>query len=459
MTYSITYTPRLRVTIKAANGNMILDNIEKDIISLATNKAYGRANGTWQMLLTYRIVRDGKRYHEIIRSDDIITIELDPGNGKGFSPVMMGLVDRVARTRQGGQDAIVQHVKVSGQDMGKLFIKHDIAWDIVKYEQDLASSRFNQIFIPNQTGGTKQYATVSRLFDPRLQTGTAAEMVESLFTVCFRDVLAPVAPYFTIDTTSAAKEDKWEINQPNMLTAQGISIWEVMKRASHFPWNMLHCDTDIDKVGLFNLILERQPIDDNGKLARDGKRLHVIEDHEIVADDLGINDSERVNFLFYYPAMYQYATNYVADVAMVHPDLARYDKDTDGNGIPRHGYCSHVINDYFVPPTVDSSNEKEALTKFGQLTKNRTETFWQWYRRNHELESGTITVHGRPDIRAGHGLLVRQGQTREYKEYLIEQVAHQYDVWPTPRFSTVLHVTRGQEAPLAKIDEARRLRR
>lgn len=101
-TYNPTYNPNHRVIFKdLATGNVKYD-VSADIVSIATNKAYGRAAGTWQIFLTYQLI-DGKRYDELIQPDDLVTIELDAGDGSGLQPVMIGLVEprQHAGTRRG----------------------------------------------------------------------------------------------------------------------------------------------------------------------------------------------------------------------------------------------------------------------------------------------------------------------------------------------------------------------
>ena len=63
---------------------------------------------------------------------------------------------------------------------------------------------------------------------------------------------------------------------------------------------------------------------------------------------------------------------------------------------------------------------------------------------NHELESGIFVIHGNPGMKAGGVLLVQDGTSDNWREYLIEQIGHSYSVFPTVVCTTMLQVTRGQ---------------
>jgi hypothetical protein len=134
--YFQTYSPRVRVLVKDLETAQVLYDISDDLTSLSTNKAYGRCSGTWQLMLPYRKwQRFGDEYvgyMDVLQPNQMLTVEMDAGNGAGFFPVMCGMIDRVSAFRQGG-DVPQRAVKVSGRDMGKLLETHDIAFDIIAY--------------------------------------------------------------------------------------------------------------------------------------------------------------------------------------------------------------------------------------------------------------------------------------------------------------------------------------
>lgn len=440
------YSPRHKVVIRDLLTGDIKFDISDDLVSLATNKAFGRAAGTWQLMLTYKEFEyDGKsgRYSDHIKPDDLIEISLDAGDGSGFFPVMLGLVDRAARFIALADGKPIRQVKVSGQDMGKLLVKHDIGWDI---QRNRLGTVYRQ---PADFMGPPvpvEMSPINRQFNPALQVGLAGRMITNLFGYTFQRELPEVAKYFYRRYTT---DDNWHLVMPSINTLMGCKLWDAMKRAAHEPYNMLSADTDTTKVNQFWITLEKQPINADGKLARSGDKLHTIEDAELIESDLGIGDAERINFLFYNFPLLAQALDLAVDVLMVHPELTRYDEDS----IRYHGYCPHTINDDFLPPSMTNQNETPSGDVISDVSM-RADLFWSWYQINHELESGTCQIHLRPDIRAGNGLLIKQGTTDKYKEYLIEQVTHRYVVWPRPQFETTLYLTRGQDAPPSKADQA-----
>lgn len=442
--YFTSYSPRVRAIFRDSITTEEICDVTNDIISLSTNKAYGRCCGTWQLMLPHRTSSNGATYPEVISTDDMLTIEMDAGNGAGWFPVMLGLVDRVSLVRQGGAVPIRQ-IKVSGQDFGKILSKHDIAWDIMKHNEEIVKS--------DDSGGTEEKIIPSRPFTPEMQMGTPSKIIKAILDVAVLSRLDTAKRFSPFEPTT---DDQWKLVQPNLMTLKGCSAWSAMDRVSQRPYNILTTDTNQKNVLFFDIRLEKYPVDKIGKLDAtaintDKKTLHTIDDTEIISSDLGLSDHERINLLYF-------NVTYYAPTMIMTPDIALmldsfHEKDVDS--IKKHGLCMKTINAESVSPGVlDTNKDVEGQPKFAADAKERKDLFWEWFRRNHELESGTITVHLRPDIRVGHGLLVRQGSKEEFKEYLIEQVAHQCVFHPVPQFVTTLHVTRGQEAPSGKAAQA-----
>lgn len=434
--YFTTYSPKHRVLIKDRTTSELKLDLSDDLISVSTNKAYGRAAGTWQIMLTYKTVIDNEgysgTYNELIQTDDIITIELDAGGGKGMQMVMLGLVDRVALTRQGGL-VPQRQVRLAGQDMGKLLQKCDIGWDI--------------------SGATAREQTQAYFtsYQRRLAlwAGTPGELFEIIGNIFFNACPAAWRIHFSVTT-----EDNWKMLDPATQFAAGTSVWDALQQISHRPWNMVHGETISEDI--YELVLEEQPIDSNGYVNRKKPKIRKIHDEEIISDDLGISDAERINLLCYWPSMYRTNVHIGAiNIAMSKKELTSYDPIS----IQEHGYMPKVIEDSFVHPLVKHHLEPDSA-ELKTVLKDvvaRKEAFWGWYSGNHELLSGTIQVHGRPDIKAGERLIIPQ-EDGDYMEYLIEQVIHQYAVWPAVQFTTTLQVTRGQTTPIGEekpLDENR----
>lgn len=420
-----TYNPNHRVIIKDLKTGDVKYDISNDLVSITTNKAYGRVAGTWQIALTYQLI-NGQRYDELIAPGDFVTIELDAGDGKGLQPVMIGLVDRVARVFNGAGNKPQRYVMISGQDLGKLLTR-DIGWDI--------SGAQVQVVQEQGEGAPTRNIEVNYLSRVSLQAGTSESLITQLLDIFIQALESIAADKFVFVSTT---DDDWEVWDSSLQYIRGTTLWAAMERYTHKPWNMLHADTlNIDS---FQITLERNPIDDQGMLTRPESATHRITDADIVHENIGLSDVERVNLMCYWPSGYKVSPNMTIDIVMASQDLTKFDEDE----IKLQGYCAHVIEDNFNPKNVKTVNDQHAYSKLSGPAISRAEAFWNWYSMNHELESGTFVVHGNPAMKAGDVLLVQDGTSSTWREYLIEQIGHSYSVFPTVAFTTTMHVTRGQ---------------
>lgn len=413
----VTYSPRHRITIKSMQtGEVKTDStgkkvdISDDVLSIVTNKANGRAFGAWQIITTFRQPLDA-----LISSNDVILIELDAGDGSGMQAVMLGLVDRVARFQTGTNNGQPhRQYKISGRDMGKLLADIDLGWDISGLK---ARMNFNSM----------ADASVNRII---LQSGTAAQLIQRLFEVFQTQTKGAYYPrYITADWIDT--DDTWILYDPYLAVIRDTPAWDAMKRVANEPWNRLFTETDA--AGRFHLGLERQPITDKGKL--NPRQFFTIDALDIVAEDLGKSDDVRVNLLAHWPVSYKTVANRQLDIILSNTGLTKF---SEASAVA-NGIHPHVIETQFVPKNFYLDNDPVGQGSDEAIA--RTEIYWNWYRQNHEYESGSITVHGWPEVRNGNGLL----NEATNMEYLIEQVQHSYSVWPQPVFTTTLHLTRGQQ--------------
>lgn len=422
--YLTTYSPRQRIKIYSIDGTEKFD-ISDDITSISTNKAYGRCSGTWQLILPYKgPAGKADHYHQLIVPDDIITIELDPGDGTGLHHVMTGLVDRVGVVRTGG--TLPQRaIKLSGRDMGKLLEKHDVAYDVLIMDGQIQRQ---------PTEGSVEQPQMSRLVDPAATSGTAAKIISHAFNNFFKPYLTAGNRYSLLINT----DDTWHTTQPNMMKQTGTSFWQYIQQVDNRPYNVLTTDADPTRVGYHVVTLEKYPCDNSGHLNRPDSQTVTVDDTEIVADDLGISDSERVNFLFN-------GANLQFTSSDLHKDAwAAWWASKEQSEMKDHGLCNWTINSIFTPPGPKTNKDKNEENLALPALMERQAILWQWHYQNHDRVSGSMTLHLRPDIRAGFQLLAREGDTDKYISYLVEQVAHQCTFHPMPSFTTTLHLTRGQ---------------
>ncbi len=411
-----------RVTFFSYNSNYAkadANDLSGNVVTINVTKEYERGAGRWQINFTFQPdKKTGKRLDEILAPNDMCLIELDAGDGRGLVPVMRGLVDRVARTVSINGDGAPQHrVKVSGSDMGKILLKHDIGWDISVVHGDLSV-----------VGGKVAVRTIRT--DAMVISGTPGEVVQSIFNkyvvggTAF-DLDPVIAKWLNLEIDGA---DNWLMKNSEILTEVG-SAWEVMMRYANIPINVLYTETDNN--GDFYVYHEKRPLDSNGDIAAETP-VNIIDDRLIVYEDIGVSDEDRVNYFFYKVPLLtvQSEQNRIPFFA-----TAEGGKDTliysDDPEIRRNGLSQHSADTIYIPIGQENLNQE---------CGTRAKAIWEWYRYNHTLLNGTYVVHGMPEISVGEALL--HAETRG--KFLIEGYSHAYSVHPVPSFTTTIECTRGK---------------
>lgn len=430
------YRPRAKVIFSDLEKDKMIIDCSDDLISLSTNKAYGRGSGTWQIILPYKIVKDeiGKTdyYHKLLKPNDLVRIYIDAGDGDGEQIVMLGLIDRTSAVRQGGA-AINRQIKISGQDMGKILSNHDVGWDLMKDKMQIANSGETEEEIETQTMQAE-----SRLANnPAYSIGTAQHMMQNMYMLMFyKNIATYVSQHFSIARLKDTDDD-WVLLSNTFNSLRGVTLWNAMKSVENNPYNMLHADTNAN--GKFEIILEKQPIGKDGKLNRALDRQHNIAQYHIISDDVGVSDGERVNFIYNQVDMFFVQIGIQVECLMISPCLIEYDKDE----IKKHGYHVKSFSTNFLPPTMKTSSQPATQAEF-QTTTTRTKLFWSWYNDSHTFESGTFVVHISPRMKTGDVLIVEVDDNNKM-EYLIEQISHQISFHPTTKMTTTVQVTRGKK--------------
>lgn len=408
-----THAPRARVIItRFLTGEAI--PISDDLISLNTTKTYGRAAGGWQLSLPFKKIKPfDMRYDELFRPDDIITIEIDAGDGNGFKFVMFGLVSRVARATAFNQEGIPQRVvKLTGQDMGKLLLKHDCGWNIQARPGNTDNPEILQL------GAGLKF------------TGTPVEMVWSMLKTLFLDNVTTMAPYF--DFYAPEPNDDWEIKNTTVFYQTG-AIWNALKNVENEHWNVLTTETSgtVDRPR-FRVILEKIPIDDRGKVGR--YPLLEINPEDIIAEDFGVSDDERVNYFWYKSNMTAEGIDDSYAILTVMAGNVKFDNE----GVKRHGFTSKTLSTDFY--RYASSGFDESSPGMLEQMSRRSDALWNRLKLNHTLQSGSIKFHISPDVKAGCGVLLKE----DNMECLVEAVEHNMIFSEKPSFTTTISVTRGQ---------------
>lgn len=383
------------------------ENVSPDVVSIFTSKTYGHAAGGFTILTTINQRFQGKRYDELLKPNDVVHIELDGGDGKGLQSRMIGLVNRAARSRQFSDDGKpVFRVKITGLDFGKLLIRHNCVADISPLTGKIGSE------------------DVIRIAQGVQFSGSPVEIVKSVFEKLFLTQVPWAAPYFAF--SPGQDQDDWQTFDYPILETTG-AVWTAMKSLAGEPFNCLTTETI---EGRLHVILEKYPFHpDTGKLTR--SEFQVIEDKDISFEDLGVGDEERVTYLFFRAEVVIFGEKDKGAPIQYEPGIQH-----DPEAIPKHGFLPWYPKSNFSPPGYQMGTN--ASPGVLQAVKERTLAFWNRCRRNHELESGSLTVKGNPAIKVGGGIVLKETNM----EYFVETVADHYE-WGKPYF-TALQVTRGQ---------------
>lgn len=410
------YSPNCRVTVRDLQTNALKYDLTADIVSVVTSKAYERAYGTWQIQTVARKI-NGKRYDQLIKVNDVVRIEMDAGSGDGLVAVMTGLVDRTARIiASDAEGRPLWRMQISGRDIGKLF-DLQLGWDISGVG---AQTQHNFGLDDISSSYIRRFA---------LSNGTPQDLTRQLFDLWSRQAEGNSFSRY-VDADWIQCDDNWKTFDPALVGVRDTTFWDACMRVSNSPWNILFCDTDL--AGKFHLGLIRRPFKDNGKL--DLKSFHEIDDVDVVMEDLGVSDIERVNLLCHWPPNYRVLANSQIDIALADKRLTNIDRDS----VKTNGVCPLIISPTFVPKNFYLSDES-MLDDTDDAIK-RSSIYWNWFRGNHTYESGSVQIHLRPEIRAGDGLL----RTDTNMEYHIQQVTNSFVV-PHLHFTTTLSLVRGQD--------------
>lgn len=403
------FRPDHRVTVRryheTSHTFMAADDVSADVIAVQTAKTYGQVAGGFTVTTSLKLAD----YWESVNPDDLVTIELDPGDGSGLKVVMTGLVNRISEalaTDRSGRPT--RAFRVSGFDLGKILYHHNCAWDIARYDRF-----FGDEFSARIAKGLQV-------------SGTPARLIRSLVDTYLYLQVPWTRNWLLLDRVDDT--DDWQTLDYTLAQHEG-QLWQVMKRLANEPWNVLHTETGADKK--LHVVLERAPFHEaTGRLTREV--LLAIPDNHAVAFDLGRDDTERINWLFFDPKLVVFGAheNSLGYLWCEETGLLNYDEDS----VFRHGLRSATPTTMFTPlgnkhlePSGPNDIERAAA---------RGRTLWNWYRRNHEYRSGQLTVKGSPAYQSGEGV------TFGDHEYLIEQVAQHY-TWGQ-QYQTILRLTRGQ---------------
>lgn len=426
---SRSYRPAHRVTLKRAANNFAEEDMSRDILAISLNKGYGDPLGGFTIVTTFKRRFNNLRYDELIKPNDILLIELDKGDGKGLVKRMLGLAsapERVFSVDTEGRPSRTVHI--TGYDFGKILTQHHCKWYTAPQESPIGSEDSEE--------KVKYGAAL-------VAGGTANALVKKIIEVELHQVLPWTADHILTDRVNSS--DDWQTIGTTF--SYNDPLWQVLTALSNWPYNMLHADTGDD--GKYHVILEKCPYDnETGRLER---TLKPVDSRDVTFFQLGANDHDRRNYIWLMTQSGIYGEHNGLQFLNLKGDALKFnydsnDPDDSDNTIKQHGFRPWFPQTNFVPftnatpipPQLSNEGSKESVKR---PVRDRTLAFWNWYRRNHRYESGIITMHGDPDVRAGDGILFDDNGF----EYFVEHVSDTYRIFPTVEYKSTLHVTRGQK--------------
>jgi hypothetical protein len=410
------YNPKVKVRVKLSAHGDQWEDVSADLVSLSTSKAYGRAAGAWHLTLPFRTLKKyALRYDEICTTNDIVTIEMDGGDGRGNTLVMLGLINRIGQVWSQDQEGRPQRsVKLAGFDFGKLLLRHDCGWSITAKE------------------GNEGNPMILRMSQDLRFEGTAEKIVGGIFKALFLNDVKTMAPYFEFKPRT---DDDWETFNTAVFYQTGAA-WSAMTQNSNHPWNILTTETDPDPTRLkFSVILEKNPIRDDGYLSHE--TFITLHTPAIVRADVGVCDDERVNYFWLQTSLTIEGVDEKLPVFLVLDGIVNFDDPS----VARNGFNGQIISTNF--SKLVKKGDTVASPGFVKELAKRSTAFWNRLKNNHKLWSGSFTLHLNPHVRAGSAVIEKFTK----REYLVEQVDHQITFGDTPQFHTTLAVTRGQVHP------------
>ena len=417
------YSPRLKVTLRRAENNRLPEDISGDVIAVSTHKAYGNPIGKYKITLPFKPAMDAYRYDQAIKPNDIILVELDPGNGSGLTPVMIGLVDESKRVKQVDQEGKPHRtVQICCSDFGKILVRHHCQWYLAPSPAHIGSEES----LTEAVYGSKLFAG-----------GTPATIAKNILDVEVYGIMPWTKDYFSSERISS--DDNWYLSK--VLLSYQEPVWQALRNIANEPYNKLHADTL--ENGKYGVILEQCPFDANGRLNLQLPRtLHFIGTEETITEELGVNDLDRITYLYQKVDCGIFGEPTGQELLYIKGDAIQYNK----SDVAAYGFMPWMPQSMFVPFPASSGpplppHLADYKDSASHPVQTRTKLLWDWYRKNAEYESGLITMHGRPDIRCGDGIVYDDNNF----QYLVEQVAHSWIMSDHPLCTTSLHVTRGQQ--------------
>jgi len=472
------YLPLIRVSIHTPYDCYQIYGTKRDfnekldpsyqLLSVVTNKSLDSPAGYFVINLV------GDEWIYKVTSNDLVVISMGYQGQDVLDTVMVGLVDRVKRTRTMNNEGIPDvNTTISGRDMGKMLIK-----PMLKFYPQLNS----EVGTIAQEG---YFALLETFFSSKnvsSSTGTPADLIDSImcriftkmanitWTVWDETLQSPVPKKINPQQIIRYVLAKFNFLIPSILTLQSYegSLWNLLEKLCMKPFMELFIDTrdnieswnDISSPMIVNETIGQSsgpekalndptsnnyypsPAqtfgDDNSKVVLalrttpfDPYMWNRLKKHELLAEDIiteELETSDDQNFNLFWAG--DMLSGIVTDLKMLIAPVY------NSENMDRYGLSPLEVTlqglDFSLSNA--SSDAQNLQTMVGSLSS----TLKSWYQNNNKYWSGTIECRGKGSYKVGQ-VLSCPGIEHEFYIEAVHQNFQLYQGW-----STTLSVTRGK---------------
>ncbi|WP_308722507.1 LysM peptidoglycan-binding domain-containing protein [Paenibacillus polysaccharolyticus] len=436
------------------------------VLSVTTQKTLDAPAGTMNIVLA------GDKWFrsQLIQTNDLVVVQMGYKTVKGeeLSTVMVGLIDRVRRTRSvdGGMTTSVQ-----ARDFGKIFIKSNIkfypeitggtnkffltenGWlAIAKYFQSDSVAKGSPAvildiimrFILPQLNGVKW-----TVWD-ELKTEPVAKQVDVTNIVRYNFAAVPIflPQFFSLDRYEGSLWNLMERTSSKPFTELFIDVREPLeawnpgnnprvvnetieqssdqskakfpKGEGYYPFPRFPFGKDNSVVSVF---LRNTPF---SKDAWDKLQIHVVTAEDVIDEDLSYSDDEHYNLFWAGTTINPFGI----DLKRVAPPVM------NKSAVERYGLSPLEVE---IEGLAMDPSKPEDTIKLELMSKAYTLKLKEWFENNHKFLNGSMTVRGKGGYKIGQRLQA----SGIMKEFYIESVTQTFNVFEG--WTTTLQLTRGRD--------------
>lgn len=423
--------------------------LDGEIISVTTGKDLGSPTGNFTITLHNRPIQQpgplkGRYLSDVIGANDMVVISFR----RGADPMLGAMIGVVAHAPTdiesvGAGGAKVNHVSITGFDLGKLLINA-----MIYYFKDIPLADLTKFAMRGWDflGTSGQFPA-----------GTKAAITKAVLEAFF----------YTMSSLSYKRREGQKSDVRNVLSyrlgktfglipvgpsfvEQEQSVFAFLQGITEKPWCELFVETAIDDQGFLNAMIPSPEINSDTADPIDGARsvlfmretpfdkdaweaLPLFEIDDTVVIEATIGGEPTI-----YNVFYARASGLGANDPQTNMSITGVALFNDVSAL-RHGYKPLVSDSRVFPIYVDQGTVEELKAVALRLTKQ----LYRWFAPSPDFRSGSITVQGNPAYKIGTRLrrTYLGRATALVQEFYIEGVSHSWEAFGGYR--TTLRVTRG----------------